>query len=271
MKRLGPALLSLPLITVAAMPAQAVYLNESNMTVQLGASMSAEPFANRTTAESLANMIDLPDASATEHHTQPSHVWVSGGTLETDFDLLVDYDLTTLHFWNYFTEGYDVDNIDLRFYNASNTLIASQLGIAPATSAGNPIAAEDIPLTADAKNVRYINAVFSGTNGQVDFNNIGFTGELSSIVLGDLNGDGALTNGDISAFVLALTDVPGYASTYPGLDPDARGDFTGDNQLTNGDIAGFVDALTGGPGVVPEPGSLALLSLGALALVRRRR
>ena len=102
---------------------------------------------------------------------------------------------------------------------------------------------------------------------------------------GDLNGDGAITNGDISAFVMALTDRDGYATTYPGLDPDAIGDLTGDGVMTNGDIAGFVDLLTTVSSLtasadldeltslaaVPEPSSLALLSLGGLLFTRRRR
>ena len=47
--------------------------------------------------------------------------------------------------------------------------------------------------------------------------------------------------------------------------------------VSNGDIAGFVAVLTGG-GVeagalvaVPEPSSLALLGLGGLCVLRRRR
>lgn len=105
------------------------------------------------------------------------------------------------------------------------------------------------------------------------------------VTLGDMNGDGSVTNGDIAAFVLALTDPSAYASNYDP-DPDTAGDFNGDGVLTNGDIAGFVDLLTGtaSSGVssselsaalssaVPEPGSLALVTgLGAIVLVRRRR
>ena len=101
---------------------------------------------------------------------------------------------------------------------------------------------------------------------------------------GDLNGDGAVTNGDISAFVMALIDPTAFASAFPDVDPDEAGDFSGDGLLTNGDIAGFVDALTASPSLiasaeyedlqalaVPEPASFALLGLGGLAMMSRRR
>ncbi|MEX0884897.1 MAG: hypothetical protein WD009_00520 [Phycisphaeraceae bacterium] len=158
--------------------AEPVYLNDQNISVSLGASMSAEPFANRTTAESLANLIDAPSADAGELHTQPAHVWVSGGPLEVDFDFGMAYDLSTFHFWNYHSEAYDVDNIDLVFYDASMTEVGSLLGIEPALGNGtgsdsDPIFAEDF--VAEFDGVRYVNAVLTGANGQVDFNNMGFT------------------------------------------------------------------------------------------------
>jgi len=103
-----------------------------------------------------------------------------------------------------------------------------------------------------------------------------------AVVLGDLNGDGTLTNGDIAAFVLALTDPTGYAAAYPDLNPDEVGDFSRDGSFTNGDISGFVDALTGAGSssldltslrsiAVPEPTSLGLLGLGWIVLARCRR
>ena len=96
---------------------------------------------------------------------------------------------------------------------------------------------------------------------------------------GDMNGDGAVTNGDINPFVLALTDPAAYEAAYPGLDPDLIGDFNGSLTLTNGDIIGFVDALTGPtPSIealtaltVPEPGSAALVGLLSAGLLTRRR
>ncbi|QDV45140.1 hypothetical protein Enr13x_50140 [Stieleria neptunia] len=165
--------------------AELVFLNNSNASVALGASMDAEPFANRSTADSLASMMDLPTADATEFHNQSTHVWVSGGMLEVDFDLGVEYDLTSFHLWNYVTETYDVDRVDLRFLNASATQVGDFSVINPAF--GNTQGSEAFPIVGetiaigDPKNVRFVNAVFSGTNNQVDFNNVGFTGQLSAV------------------------------------------------------------------------------------------
>jgi endonuclease/exonuclease/phosphatase family metal-dependent hydrolase len=65
-------------------------------------------------------------------------------------------------------------------------------------------------------------------------------------VIGDMDGSGQLTNADIAAFVLALTNPAGFAQTYPDVDPNVIGDFNGDGAFTNSDIAGFVAALLGG-------------------------
>jgi len=174
------SLLLIGLVLAAPSVSNAIYLNDQNITVALGPSMAAEPFANRTTAASLASIIDAPSASAAEFHNQGTHVWVSGGPLELVFDFQVEYDLTTLHFWNYHTESFDVDQIDFRFYDASNSLVGTLLGVVPALggsspSDSTPILAEDYDLSSPSE-VRFVNAVLSGTNGQVDFNNLGFTG-----------------------------------------------------------------------------------------------
>lgn len=165
--------------------ADPIYLNFTNISVDLGASMPADPFANRGTAESLASVIDAPSADAAEFHTQSTHIWVLGGNLELDFDLGADYDLIGFHFWNYHTEGFDVDDIDLRFFDSSMTLVGSLLNIVPALGNGTgsdstPVLAEDFALS--FADVRFVNALLSGTNGQVDFNNIGFTAGVTAAV-----------------------------------------------------------------------------------------
>ncbi len=164
----------------AASEAAPIYLNASNIAVGLGPSMAPEPFANQTTAISLANVIDASSADAAEDHISPTtHVWVSGGPLELIFDLGTEYDLNTLHFWNYFSEDFDVDNVSFAFFNAAGVNVGV-LDVVPALggAGGNPIFAEDYALSFPS-NVRFVRSLLTGTNGEVDFNNIGFTAELS--------------------------------------------------------------------------------------------
>jgi len=91
-------------------------------------------------------------------------------------------------------------------------------------------------------------------------------------ILGDMDGSGAVNNNDITPFVLALTDRATYLATYPGIDPDLVGDIDDSGALNNNDITPFVTLLTTGsyPQAVPEPATMALLTLGGLALLKRR-
>ncbi len=61
---------------------------------------------------------------------------------------------------------------------------------------------------------------------------------------GDMNCDGALDNGDIDAFVLALLDPAAYAAAFPNCNI-ANGDVNGDGGVDNGDIDAFVALLLG--------------------------
>lgn len=67
-----------------------------------------------------------------------------------------------------------------------------------------------------------------------------------SYVVGDMNCDGLLNNGDISAFVLALSDPATYATTYPDCDV-LNGDVTGDGTLNNDDIQPFLALISTWP------------------------
>lgn len=174
------SLLLTPWISVALADGNVLYLNNQNISVALGASMPAEPFANRSTADSLASIIDAPSADAPENHSQSTHVWVSGGALELDFDFGMEYDLKEFHFWNYFGEGFDVDNINLKFFDSSNSLVGS-LNVTPQLGGGghNPIFAENFALS--LSRVQFVNAVLTGSNNQVDFNNIGFSATVATL------------------------------------------------------------------------------------------
>lgn len=173
-----------------------IYLNDQNVSIALGNSHDAQvlanptygPFANVVLTQSLANIIDAPSADATEFHNQSTHVWVSGGHLELDFDFGVEYDLSALHFWNYHSEGYDVDNILFTFFDSG----LNQVGILEVLPLlGNTTGSDSDPIIPETyalsfpSNVQYVNAWLTGSNGQVDFNNIGFTAVLSDPGNGD--------------------------------------------------------------------------------------
>jgi len=95
---------------------------------------------------------------------------------------------------------------------------------------------------------------------------ITLTGSVTpAFIPGDLDGNGVVDGLDIDPFVQALTDENAF---------DAAADMDGNDVVDGLDIDPFVQALTSSDNVaglaVPEPGSLALLGLGGLALLRSR-
>lgn len=165
--------------STAAM-ADLVYLNHENINVELGEGMPDNPFANRSAEASLASIIDADSAASLEYHNQGSHVWVNGSDLKLWFDFGIEYDITTFHFWNYSAESHDVDNIDWVFYNSAGREVGSVLGFAPRV--GTPtLSAENYDVSFPS-NVQFVSAHLSGSNNQVDFNNIGFTASISQPV-----------------------------------------------------------------------------------------
>jgi len=177
------------LIPIAAFTCQSAvaattYLNESNITVAVGSGTSPGSFNNTfDNGATINKVIDAPSADAEEIHSQATHIWFTaaqtGGGLELLFDFQIEYDLSVLHFWNYTSEGYDVDNVDFSFYDGSNVLVGA-LSVAPALGSYPGIRAEDIALDAPL-NVRYVTAFLTGSNRQVDFQNIGFTATVSAV------------------------------------------------------------------------------------------
>lgn len=98
---------------------------------------------------------------------------------------------------------------------------------------------------------------------------------VNYITPGDMNDDGAVDDADVNPFVQALTNRVAYDAAFPGVNADFVGDFDGDGVLTLGDVAGFKSAVpgigAGSAGAVPEPASCALLLAAAIVSLARRR
>lgn len=184
-------LLKLPLCSVLAVfvlgavnaVAAPIYLNESNISVSVGSGTSPGSFNNTFSGgQTINKVIDAPSATAEEFHNQTTHIWYTadetGGGLELLFDFGQEYDLNTLHFWNYTSESYDVDSIAFTFFNSASTQVGI-LNVLPDLGTSPGITAQDIALAAPL-NVQYVAAFLTGSNRQVDFQNIGFTAELST-------------------------------------------------------------------------------------------
>ncbi len=173
--------LALLAMQVGAAP---VYLNIDNISVAVGAGTSPGTFNNTFSGgETISKVIDAPSAAAEEFHNQETHIWYTadavGGGLELVFDFGRAYDISTLHFWNYTSEAYDVDNINFTFYDGAHGFQGS-LSVSPDLGSSPGIRAQDIELAAPL-NVQYVTAILSGSNRQVDFQNIGFTAEVSQV------------------------------------------------------------------------------------------
>ncbi len=87
---------------------------------------------------------------------------------------------------------------------------------------------------------------------------------------GDMDKDSKYTVDDINPFVMALTDPNAYLAQY-GIDPNLIGDCDYSGKLDTDDISWFVALITGGASAIPEPACVALLAVGAAAVIRRRK
>lgn len=166
-------------VVAAAAP---VYLNLDNISVSVGSNTGAGTSNNTFNGgQTINKVIDAASADAEEFHNQTTHIWytfddVNDG-LELIFDLGISYDISTLHFWNYTAEAFDVDQLSFTFYNSLDQVIGSQ-SISPALGTSPGITAQDIALVSPL-NTRKVVAFLTGSNGQVDFQNIGFTANAS--------------------------------------------------------------------------------------------
>lgn len=91
-----------------------LFLNQANLTVTEGP--ASEGDWNNTT--SLQNVVDAPSAEATEVHTQETHVWFTGSSLELVFDFQQEYRVEAIHFWNFDDESWDADRVNVVFSDA---------------------------------------------------------------------------------------------------------------------------------------------------------
>ena len=119
------------------------------------------------------------------------------------------------------------------------------------------------------------------------------TGQFTSILRGDMNGNGTRNFLDVAPFGLALNNPAAYAAQFPGLDRVARGDMNTNGALNFLDVSPFGVCLgggvcpsnpvlagsgsgggsIGGSAVVPEPTAMVLglwSVLAAIGLLRRR-
>jgi hypothetical protein len=93
---------------------------------------------------------------------------------------------------------------------------------------------------------------------------------------GDVNFDGHVDASDITAMEAALTDPINYEKNHSLVNGDllTAGDVNGDGVFNNADLQALLDYLKSGQGsftAIPEPSTLALLCLGGVGLLMRRR
>lgn len=251
---------ALAAVFICAQANAQVYLNDdAGVTVSLGPN-SVGDFVNVSTEQSLANIIDLDAVTDAEIHSQSSHIWWSPGALELLFDLGEEYRLSALHLWNYTGESYDVDTIDIDLFDVGNNFLGNVnlepgLGVSGTGENGiTGILSQDIALSAQLR-VRYITVTVAGSNGQVDFNNMGFTA-IPCFESEDSDGDGVSDSGDNCVYRANAdqrdTDGDGYGNFC-----DA--DLNNDTQTNAADLgilkasffqAGDLDADLNGDNVV---------------------
>jgi hypothetical protein len=131
------------------------------------------------------------------------------------------------------------------------------------------------PYTPDAANA-FSDPGYANVFSETDLIAMDVIGYTLVALPGDINADGHVDAKDISAMMQALTNEDAYAqeSGLSVSELNVLGDVNGDGKFTNADLQALLNILKSGGGSadpVPEPASIALLGLGAMAMAFRRR
>lgn len=166
-----------------------VYLNNMNTDVRVGPATSNGGSFNNTADgytslhEALVKVVDAPSPDASQDHTQSSHIWWTApddnGVLELILSFDRTYSLKKLHFWNYAFDSFSADHVKLNFFRWPGSLVGNlEFDLLPSGSE-DAILAQEFAFPSTYHDVKLVSVLLSGTNGEVDFQNIAFSGTLT--------------------------------------------------------------------------------------------
>jgi len=213
---------------------------------------------------------------AVDYNLPQQGPWSTSILLELDTGT-ASIDLTSLDFNWRVTNNSGADNTSMR---KSNTWTAEVIGSTSGSLGTADIGPEKPGDPNQFRSIDMSDFTLSNTETytltlRVDGSNYGHNASLLDISLsgdivggaaGDINGDGVVDAADYIILKGNLGTSGHAANTNGDLDGD------GDVDLADlGILSGGLNNGAAGAGTIPEPATLGLLAIGALALVRRRR